>query len=57
MAYYDEITMLRLGLGRWAPDYPAGPAPGRAEPARGTRQPEARQDAPERKVESPSDPD
>ena len=47
MAYYDEITMLRLGLGRWAQEPERDRREGRFE----DRGVEERQDAPKPEVE------
>ena len=47
MAYYDEITMLRLGLGRWAREPVEERRKGRPE----SRCAEERQDAPKPEVE------
>ena len=47
MAYYDEITMLRLGLGRWAREPVEDRRKGRPE----SRCAEERQDAPKPEVE------
>ncbi|SDO88952.1 hypothetical protein SAMN05216196_11240 [Lutimaribacter pacificus] len=57
MAYYDEITMLRLGLGRWRQAEPANTVQERDTPGCDARRPGARQDGPQSKVESPSEPD
>lgn len=57
MAYYDEITMLRLGLGRWRWAEPAKTVPERDAPGCDARRAGARQDGSHSKVESPSEPD
>ena len=47
MAYYDEITMLRLGLGRWARE----PVEESRKSCAESRCAEERQDAPKPEVE------